>query len=135
MDQTSYLYVEDDPLSRDVLNVILTRVVGAESVWMFEDSANFMARVRALPAVPNVILLDIHMQPLNGFEVLDLLRGDPAFEAARIVAVTASVMNEEVSLLRQKGFDAAVAKPLNVATFPGVLERIVRGENVWHIVD
>jgi CheY-like chemotaxis protein len=71
------------------------------------------------------------MQPYDGFEVLKQLRANAVFSASRIVALTASVMNEEVQMLRDAGFDGVIGKPVDRVAFPDLLERIVRGEKVW----
>ena len=70
-----------------------------------------MRRIEALPSVPDVIFLDIHMKPHDGFEMLTRLRQHPIFAASTIIAVTASVMNEEVDRLREAGFNGAIGKP------------------------
>lgn len=131
----TYLYVEDDTLSREALDIIMRRVMKIERLYLFADSVNFLERVKALSPRPNIILLDIHVQPHSGFEMLKMLREDEAFKDARIVALTASVMNEEVTLLRERGFDSIIAKPINVSSYPKLLERLVQGEAVWHIGD
>lgn len=131
----NFLYVEDDPMSRQALDVILTRVIKAGNVWIFEDSYNFQERVKALPERPDVILLDIHVPPHDGFEMLRMLREELGFSDTRIIALTASVMNEEVMMLKNSGFDGGIGKPINVASFPKVMERIINGEEVWHITD
>ncbi|MFW5748285.1 MAG: response regulator [Chloroflexota bacterium] len=130
-----YLYVEDDPLSREALEVILRRVMKIERLHVFEDSADFMDRLSGLPDTPDFILLDIHMQPYTGFEMLNMLRGEPTFQDAIIIALTASVMNEEVQLLRESGFDGVIGKPINVATFPGLIQRVIQGESIWYITE
>jgi CheY-like chemotaxis protein len=127
-----YLYVEDDALSREIMQMILEHGMGVTNLVMFENSANFYQRVTSLPHPPNVVLLDIHVQPIDGFEMLQMLRSDPAFESAKIVALTASVMNDEIDRLRNSGFDGAIAKPLSILTFPTLMERIISGEVVWH---
>lgn len=131
----TYLYVEDDTLSREALDIIMRRVIKIERLYVFADSVNFLERVRALSPSPDIILLDIHVPPHNGFEMLKMLREDEGFKDARIVALTASVMNEEVTLLRERGFDSIIAKPINVSSFPKLLERLVQGESVWHVDD
>lgn len=133
MNHLSYLYVEDDRFSREALHVILTRIMKLERVTIFENSQDFIARVKALPQVPDIILLDIHMEPINGFQMLELLRNDPNYKNSIIIALTASVMNEEVELLKDSGFDSVIGKPINIATFPDVLARIADGEKIWHI--
>jgi CheY-like chemotaxis protein len=92
-----------------------------------------MDKLRAMVTWPDVIFLDIHMEPIDGFEMLRQIRADASFRSTKIVALTASVMNEEVKLLRAAGFDGVLAKPLNVDAFPDALERILGGEQVWFI--
>lgn len=130
-----YLYVEDDPLSREALDIIMKRVLRVEHFFVFEDSADFMPRLHGLREKPDIVLLDIHMTPHNGFEVLDMIRQDPDFSKVNVVALTASVMNEEVELLKRSGFDGIIAKPFQVTTFPHLLERVVHGESIWHVTD
>lgn len=128
-----FLYVEDDPLSREVMRMIMSNGMGVTKLSIFEDSADFMSRVKALGASPDVILLDVHVQPFSGLEMLQMLRADPDYQGAKIIALTASVMNEEVEQLRTSGFDSAIGKPLSVTTFPGLMERILVGEAVWYV--
>jgi CheY-like chemotaxis protein len=129
----AYLYVEDDVMSREVLSMIMSMAMGVERLHIMEDSANFAERLDALPEVPRLILLDIQMQPLDGFAMLALIRQRRAFDNTIVLALTASVMNEEVERLRTSGFDGAIAKPLSVTTFPSLIERVLSGESVWHI--
>jgi CheY-like chemotaxis protein len=131
--QYSYLYIEDDFLSREIMRVIMENAMGVERLTIFEDSTDFLERMRRLDQKPEVILLDIHMKPYNGFEMLRALRGDSMFAHAKIAALTASVMNEEIEELRQSGFDGAIGKPLSIKTFPELLTRIMDGEAVWHV--
>ena len=132
--QASFLYVEDDPASRQVMKLILEKAMGVQSLVMFEDSTDFIPQVKALPRKPDLILLDIQIKPHDGFEMLHMLRADPEFQDAKVVALTASVMNEEVERLRSNGFDGAIGKPLSVTIFPGLINRILDGEGVWYIV-
>jgi two-component system cell cycle response regulator DivK len=104
-----------------------------QSLVTFEDSADFIARVETLTPQPNIIFLDIHVPPYNGFAMLEMLRQNPAYGKTKIVALTASVMNEEIARLRSAGFDGAIGKPLDFEQFPTLLERLIRGDEVWHI--
>lgn len=127
------LYFEDDALSREVMHACLTRGMGYHNVVIFEDSIDFEAKLAQLPTRPGVIFLDIHMEPLDGFEMLRVIRRNDAYRSTRVVALTASVMNEEVKLLRDAGFDGVIAKPLDFELFPAIMQRILAGESVWHI--
>jgi len=127
------LYVEDDALSREVMTVFLKRGMGYQNVTIFEDSTDFMQKVEALPIKPEVIFMDIQMEPLDGFAMLRLIRESEAFRLTKVVALTASVMNEEVRTLKDAGFNGVIAKPLDTDKFPQVLTRILNGEQVWEI--
>lgn len=127
------LYFEDDTLSRDVMRTCLTRGLGYQNVTIFEDSSDFERRLGGLSSKPDVIFLDIHMEPIDGFTMLKLIRQSLAYQATKVIALTASVMNEEVRMLKEAGFDGVIAKPLDYDTFPAVLRRILDGEQVWHI--
>jgi CheY-like chemotaxis protein len=128
-----YLYVEDDPFSREVMQMIMEHGLGVTNLLIFESSVDFPQRLKALSRTPDMVLLDIHVQPMDGFEMLRVLRADSAFARTKVVALTASVMNEQVDRLRTGGFDGAISKPLSILTFPDLIQRILSGEEVWHI--
>jgi len=129
------LYVEDDPASRDIMILVLREIMGCDAYHIFEDSEDFMARVKALAPQPNIILLDIHVHPYTGFEMLHLLRQETAYQHTPIVALTASVMNEEVQRLQTAGFNGIFAKPVDIDTFPSNLIQILQGKSLWHITN
>jgi two-component system cell cycle response regulator DivK len=131
--QPMFLYVEDDPLSREIMEMML-RNLGYTRITLLESSQDVMQRIEELPSVPDVICLDIHMQPHNGFEMLEALRQRPTFASKSIIAVTASVMNEEVERLKAAGFDGAIGKPLDFENFANLIGRVLAGEKVWHII-
>lgn len=127
------LYVEDDMMSREVMTLLLKRRMKFEHVYVWEDSTDFANQLATLPQKPDIIFLDIHMEPMDGFGMLEILRAHPEFAKIPIVALTASVMNEEVTLLRTKGFDGALAKPVDQRNFPDILKRLLSGEQIWRI--
>lgn len=127
------LYVEDEPRSRKVMQMI-TSDMGLTRVTIFEDSSDFEARVAALDPKPDLIFLDIHLRPYSGFEMLAMLRKSEAFAHVPVVAMTASVMNEEVQQLHSAGFDGCIAKPLDMDAFPDMVRSILRGQPVWRII-
>ena len=124
-------YFDDDPLSRQVMQLLLTRKLNYTEVGVFEDSTDFLNRLQGLTFKPDIVLVDIHMQPYDGFHVLKTLRERDDFTSTKIVAVTASVMNEEVELLRKAGFDGVIGKPIDSSIFASLIDRILQGETVW----
>lgn len=132
-EEHTFLYIEDDLLSREVMSMIFRAAMEIDTLTMFEDSRDFEARLRAMPQRPSMILLDIHVPPIDGFGMLAIIKNMPEFEDVPVIAVTASVMNEEIRQFKDEGFDGAIGKPVNVQTLPPLIERIMSGEDVWHV--
>jgi CheY-like chemotaxis protein len=84
-----YRYAEDDPFSRKLMEMIAEKVLESSKMTIFENSQDFMQRLRALPCRPDIILLDIHMKPYNGFEVLKMIRRDVFYQKTKVIALTA----------------------------------------------
>jgi two-component system sensor histidine kinase TorS len=132
--QPVLVYVEDDEASIIVMKAIVERVMKLQTLHVLRNSADFMHQVKQLGVRPDIFLFDIQMDPYDGFDLLSMLRNDPQFGSSKVVALTASVMSEEVARLKQSGFDGAIAKPLNIEVFPDLIAKIVNGEHVWYIV-
>ena len=128
------VYVEDDENSIFVMKMVVERVMKLPTLYVLQSRADFVQQVKGLGVVPDVFMLDIQMKPFDGVELLAMLRKDPQFKCSKVIALTASVTNEEVSLLKSSGFNGAIAKPLNIDAFPGLIARIMQGENIWYIV-
>ena len=129
--QKRLVYIEDDPGSRKVMRFLVSRIEASIQLDIFEDSQDFLARVEALDPEPDAFFLDIHVSPHNGFNLLEMLRSDERYAQKTVIALTASVMNEEINKLKEAGFDGVLAKPLNFHTFPDTLDRILAGEKIW----
>lgn len=127
------VYVEDDKNSILVMKMVVERVMKLPALHVLHSRADFVQQVKSLGVLPDVFLLDIQMKPYDGFELLSMLRNDPQLKSCKVIALTASVTNEEVSLMKSGGFDGAIAKPLNIEVFPDLIARIINGEHVWYI--
>jgi len=66
---------------------------------------------------PSLILMDIQLPGISGIEALRILRADPKTAAIPVIAVTASVMQQDRKLITEAGFDAYVSKPINIKEF------------------
>ena len=127
------VYLEDDQNSLDIVEFILHTVMGFDHVHAWNNSTNVMEKLRRLDGKPDLVLLDIHMEPIDGFKVIEMLREDEEYKKVCVIALTASFMKEEVSKLKGSGFDGGIAKPIDRDTFPDVIKRVLNGEEIWHI--
>lgn len=133
MSRKGLLYVEDDPGSRKVIRMLMSRIKDPIQLIILEDSTDFLERVKAIPFIPDAFFLDIHVLPHDGFQMLEMLRNHPQYTRKIVIALTASVMNEEINRLKEAGFDGVLAKPLNFYTFADTLDRIFAGEKIWNV--
>jgi CheY-like chemotaxis protein len=131
--QPTFVYIEDDPSSRQIVQILITRVMKLDHLILWNDSTDLRNRLEALPVAPTVFFLDIQMKPYDGYAVLQILRETPRFTHATIIAMTANVMSHDVERLKQVGFDGLIGKPIIKEAFPGLVERILAGHSVWFI--
>ena len=80
-----------------------------------------LARTRS----PGLILMDIHLPGMSGIEALKALRAEAATSAIPVIAITASVMKENVREVMAAGFDALIEKPIDVRGFLDKVRGIV----------
>lgn len=128
-----FVYVEDDAQSREVLRFILQRIMRYQHVYLFESSQDFMERVRNLPIKPTLFFLDLRVRPLDGFEMLQLLRADPEYQQTLIVALTANVMATDVKMMQEAGFNGLISKPIDKNIFPALISQLLAGDSVWYV--
>ncbi|HSC23491.1 MAG TPA: response regulator [Casimicrobiaceae bacterium] len=107
------LIVEDNAknlkLVRDVLQVKGYATLEATSA---EDGIRL-----AIENKPHLVLMDIQLPGMNGIDALRVLRGNTDTAAIPVIAVTASVMQQDRKLIMDAGFDAYVGKPINLKEF------------------
>lgn len=116
------LIVEDNEknlkLVRDVLQVKGYQTIEAGSA---EDGLQ-LARSRA----PNLILMDIQLPGMSGIDALKLLRSEPATAAIPVVAITASVMQQDRQQIMSAGFNGFIEKPVNLKNLLDTVQRTLR---------
>lgn len=71
---------------------------------------------------PDLIVCDLQMPGLNGYEVLNALRADPALKSVRMIAVTAFSMLGDRERVLTAGFDGYFSKPIEAETFVEQME-------------
>ena len=77
---------------------------------------------------PDLILMDIQLPGINGIEALKILRADPTTASIPVIAVTASVMQQDRKIITEAGFDAYVSKPINLKEFLDAVNAVLAGK-------
>jgi two-component system cell cycle response regulator DivK len=127
----SVLVVEDN-FQNFVLITRLLAYLGVDNCEWKASGWQVLEFAEKMPQV-DLILMDIFLPEADGYEALEQLRAQPAFENTTIIAVTADVSVENMERARQAGFDGFIGKPLNPDQFPDQIRRILQGEAVWEI--
>ena len=116
------LVVDDDPVVRKLTRDILSRVADAVHLVACGEDA-----VRVAPQLdPDLILLDVNMPGINGFEVCTQLRADPRTREVPIIMVTS--LNDRDSRLRgiEAGADDFITKPYDRMELRARVKTILR---------
>jgi DNA-binding response OmpR family regulator len=104
------LVIEDDFSLRDLLRVHLSAL--GHHVRVAADAAEAIRTI--LVQTPDLILLDINMPYLNGFELLEALRGDELTQAVPVIVLTARSDDESYARARQLGATYYITKPVQL---------------------
>jgi two-component system cell cycle response regulator DivK len=72
----------------------------------------------AQEAKPDLVLMDLQLPGIDGFEALRRIRSNPGTAGTPVIAVTAYAMKEDGERTKNAGFDGYVAKPLSVRSLP-----------------
>jgi CheY-like chemotaxis protein len=111
------LVVDDQRDMADVMTV-LVEMLGHEASAAY-DGRSGLAAARANP--PDLILVDIGMAGMSGYEFAHLVRRDPSLASTRLVAVTGYGRPEDRERALEAGFDRHLTKPVVEATLQSVL--------------
>lgn len=70
---------------------------------------------------PELVLCDIGLPEMTGYDVVRAMRADPALGRVRVIALTGYAGPEDVAKAKQAGFDGHVAKPLTMESLAKTL--------------
>jgi len=115
------LVADDNPLSRELVVDILEGY--GYQILQAKDGRE--ALDEAARAQPDLILLDIQMPHLDGYEVLRAIRCDPNLSSLPVVALTAFAMESDREKAGLAGFDAYVTKPIDLEALRALVQSYV----------
>jgi excisionase family DNA binding protein len=114
------LVIDDD----EALLAVVGEFLGSSGYDVETARHGFLAGYLAGHHHPDVILLDIMMPGLDGYEVLSLMRRRPEARRIPVVACTSLKGPEAEGRIRAAGFDAYVKKPIDFKVLLQLLERL-----------
>lgn len=115
------LVIEDNEDNIMLVDYLL-RARGYEPLLAWDGSDGL--RLAALER-PDLILLDLRMDPIDGYQVAAMIRADPELKGTLLIAVTASAMAGDRERIASAGFDGYIQKPIEPTTFVDTVERFL----------
>jgi two-component system sensor histidine kinase EvgS len=77
--------------------------------------------------LPDIIIMDIRMPVMNGWEAMRIIKKDPVLMKIPIIALTAAAFNTDEQKANNEGFDAYMFKPVHMADLVAVLGKFIKG--------
>lgn len=122
MPQMRALVIDDDNDVATALQLLL-RTYGCDS-YCCVDSKDCMARIEQLH--PDVVLLDLGMPGMSGFDIASELQHNPDLRPLRLVAVTGYSQDVYREQTEASGFDAHLQKPVNFEALKAIVAKAQR---------
>jgi two-component system cell cycle response regulator DivK len=120
------LIVEDEDDNLLLVVHILKFILGQQDILVARDGTEAIRM--AYESHPDIILMDLTLPKLDGWEATRSLRNDQQFRSTPIVALTAHAMTGDREQAMKAGCDTYLTKPIDVDLFIKVIEPYLSGE-------
>jgi two-component system, cell cycle response regulator DivK len=117
--QQRVLIVEDEPDNQEIVRAVVEDIIGC-SATLACDGMEAIAKAREAPL--SLVLLDLMLPKMDGYEVARLLRQEAATRFVPIIAITALARPSDRARAMESGCDDYVDKPFDL----DALERKIR---------
>jgi two-component system cell cycle response regulator DivK len=114
MSDIHILYIEDNEGNR----MLVRRILEAEGYSITEATDGPSGLEMAAQMKPDLILLDINLPEIDGYDLARRFRNTPGLQAVPILAVTANVMQGDRERTLEAGCDGYIQKPIDVDLLP-----------------
>ena len=121
MSGKTILYVEDNELNRKIVRDLLRRT-SYRLIEAFDGEAGVAA---ALAQRPDLILMDVQLPKISGFDATRRLRAEPATAATPIIAITSFALSGDEQRAKDAGATAYLAKPYSPRELLAKIREIV----------
>jgi len=118
------LICEDNEKNRKLMKDIL-EYHGYE-VYLAENGKESIEMAKRIK--PDLILMDMQMPVLDGFEAIKKIRQDSEIKHIKIIAVTSFAMPGDKERVLQAGADSYIAKPIDTRALPEIIKKVIEGE-------
>lgn len=118
------LYVEDNFMNR----MLVRRLLEAHGYTVLEAEDGLSGIKMAQEELPDLILMDINIPGMDGFEATTKLKSIESLKDTPIIALTAKVMGGDREMALTAGCDGYIPKPIDVDTLPSLVRDFLAGK-------
>ena len=116
------LYIEDNPANMKLVQVFLK---SRTDYRLLSASDPMEGLALAKSEIPNLILLDINLPEMSGYEVMAELQADASTAGIPVVALSANAMPKDVKKGVEAGFKSYLTKPVDLSLLKEHIERYI----------
>ncbi len=116
------LYIEDNPGNR----TLVQRILMVEDYDVFEAADGPTGIEIALRVKPDLILMDMNLPDIDGYELTRRMRAIPELAHIPIIAMTANVMQGDREKTLAAGCSGYIPKPIDVDELPNQVARFLK---------
>ncbi len=114
------LVVDDSDLNRDIAERIIQRAGG--KVVLAENGAEALAKTAELVSLPDLILMDLQMPVMDGYEATRRIRQLPDYDQVPVIALTAGITESAHEQALASGADQVLTKPFTIRQIMACLQ-------------
>ncbi|MCK4707370.1 MAG: response regulator, partial [Gammaproteobacteria bacterium] len=118
------LYIEDNPANLRLVSQLLGRL---SNLKMWSAHEPLLGLELASEHKPNLILLDINLPGMDGYEVLRRLRKNEETKNIPVIAISANAMPKDIDKGMKAGFDDYITKPVDVQALLQAVDKKLSG--------
>jgi PAS domain S-box-containing protein len=119
------LYIEDNPANLRLVTKLLGR---RPNIHMWSAHEPMLGLELATEHEPDLILLDINLPGMDGFEVLKQLRLREGIRDTTVIAISANAMPRDIERGLEAGFDDYITKPIDVNVLLQAIDDALQGD-------
>lgn len=117
--------VDDNPMDRDLATEAFEEACPACVLEVYPSGRAVLAHLQSTAPLPDVVLLDLNMPGLNGFEVLSALKADARLQMIPVVMLTTSGHPDDIAQAYTLHASSYVVKAPSFAAFVGQVEAFI----------
>ncbi len=121
MSKKKIFIIEDNDLNLKLFKDLLS----INDFEVFDTQDGFQAVDMAHEIMPDLILMDIQLHGISGFDIIQEMKSDEKIMDIPIVAVTAFAMKDDKEKILESGCEAYIAKPISIGPFLDTIKKFV----------